>query len=325
MSNIKPKRNEFQNNIEASIADNKPSPFVSVIVPVYNDATRLKLCLEALNTQTYPKERYEIIVIDNGSDEEQSIQDVVAQFEQACATYESSPGSYAARNRGLCLAKGEVIAFTDADCIPATNWIEKGVENLLKISNCGLVAGSVKLFFKDLNQPTAVELYESITAFSQQQLLEKYRGAATANVFTFRNVIEQVGNFNASLKSGGDLEWGKRVFEGGYKQVYAEEVQVDHPARHSWIQIYQRTIRLTAGAYIRQCQKASALEKYKITLVYLWQNLIPPFIFLFNTFRDSRLEGLKPKIQVSLVMFFVRYASFIEIVRLQLGGVPARK
>jgi cellulose synthase/poly-beta-1,6-N-acetylglucosamine synthase-like glycosyltransferase len=47
------------------------------------------------------------------------------------------------------MARGEIVAFTDSDCIPATDWIEKGVDNLLRIPNCGLVAGEIAVFFKD--------------------------------------------------------------------------------------------------------------------------------------------------------------------------------
>jgi len=61
-----------------------PAPFVSVIIPVYNDPIRLKTCLQALEEQTYPQNAYEIIVVDNGSDE--SIEPIVAEFSQAKAS-----------------------------------------------------------------------------------------------------------------------------------------------------------------------------------------------------------------------------------------------
>ncbi|MEQ8961723.1 MAG: glycosyltransferase family A protein, partial [Coleofasciculus sp. C2-GNP5-27] len=90
-----------------------------------------------------------MIVVDNASDEAADIKGVVAQFGQAIAAYESTPGSYAARNKGISLAKGEVIAFTDADCIPDAKWLESGLHRLLTIPDCGLVAGRVELFFQN--------------------------------------------------------------------------------------------------------------------------------------------------------------------------------
>ena len=106
-------------------------PFVSVVIPVYNDSVRLKTCLQALEAQTYPKEVYEVIVVDNGSDE--SIEPVVAEFPQARASYETHPGSYAARNKGVSISRGEVLAFTDLDDILAPDWIEILCSNSLDI------------------------------------------------------------------------------------------------------------------------------------------------------------------------------------------------
>lgn len=60
------------------------NPFVSVIIPVYNDPIRLKICLQVLEKQTYPENAYEVIAVDNGSDE--SIEPIVAGFNQAKAS-----------------------------------------------------------------------------------------------------------------------------------------------------------------------------------------------------------------------------------------------
>jgi glycosyltransferase involved in cell wall biosynthesis len=183
------------------------SPFVSVIVPVFNDIERLKICLQALEQQTYPQHLYETIVVDNnGSDTDLDLAGVIAKFRHAIATFEQTPGSYAARNQGISIAKGSILAFTDADCIPSANWLERGVENLLKFPACGLIAGKITIFFKDPDRPKTVELYEYLTAFPQQQLIEKSHFGATANIFTFRSVIDKIGRFNSNLKSSGDLE-----------------------------------------------------------------------------------------------------------------------
>ncbi|WP_107666244.1 glycosyltransferase family 2 protein [Cyanothece sp. BG0011] len=300
-------------------------PMVSIIIPVYNDGLRLKKCLEALENQSYPTDNYEVIVIDNASDEEHNIKDIVSQFSQAHYTYEAKQGSYAARNKGLTIAKGEIIAFTDSDCIPTINWLKNGVNALLANPNCGLIAGKIELFFRNPSQPTAIELYESVTAFPQEKLLAEYHGAATANVFTYRHIFDEVGCFDDSLKSNGDLEWGNRVYEKGYEQIYAEEVCIFHPARHSWSQLYQRTIRLASGSFQRQSKAlTSSLQKQLLFLGYLRYNLTPPINFLIKVFRDQRFQSLEEKLQVSLVMFFVRYSSAWELLRVKFGKESAR-
>ncbi len=183
----------------------------------------------------------------------------------------------------------------------------------------------MEIFYKNTEKPTPVELYESITAFPQQQLLETKKGAATGNLFTFKNVIDRVGVFNANLKSNGDLEWGYRVYSAGYQQVYADDTCVAHPARSSFKELYKRTVRLVGGSYDWQNQKQlSFYEKNLSFIKVLFDNIIPPLNFVFNAFKDNRLENINAKIKVCWVMFCVRYISAWEIIRLKLGGVSAR-
>jgi glycosyltransferase involved in cell wall biosynthesis len=298
---------------------------VSVVIPVFNDAKRLEICLKAIDQQTYPKACYEVIVVDNDSEFGLVIASVVAQFKRAIVAFETIPGSYAARNRGIELAKGEVLAFTDADCIPAKDWIERGVWHLLQTQNCGLVAGRIEVFFQDPTCITPIELYESITAFPQSKLLETRHGGATANVFTLKAVFEQVGLFDPTLKSNGDLEWGYRVFLAGYRQIYADDALVAHPARSTYQELYQRTVRLVGGAQdVRKKYCHSSVQHMLFFIEDLLKSLVPPLMFMWCTFSDSRLKGFQQKLNVSLVMFFVRYVTAWELIRLKLGGTSSR-
>jgi glycosyltransferase involved in cell wall biosynthesis len=305
----------------------QPSPpFVSVIVPVFNQAIGLQQCLEALENQSYPKHLYEVIVVDNGSDAEENIAGVVAQFAQAVLTDESKPGSYAARNRGISLAKGPVIAFTDADCIPAPDWIEQGVTILQQIPNCGLVAGQINMTFQAVDHPTAVELYESLWyPLSQKEFVETHHFGATANVFTRTEVLQQVGVFDSTLKSNGDREWGQRVFTSGYTLRYAQTACVNHPARYSLDQLYSRARRIMGGRYDLQQKEHSFWKRNGLFMLSVTKYLTAPIAMLsFNFFLDRRLKTLKQKIQVSWVMFFVSYVYVWEMIRLKCGSTSHR-
>ncbi|MBC8120525.1 MAG: glycosyltransferase [Gemmatimonadaceae bacterium] len=295
-------------------------PLVSVIIPVYNDLERLQTCLEALEKQTYPRNRYEVIAVDNGSDK--SIEPLVHHFSQAIATSESKPGSYAARNKGLSLAKGEIIAFTDADCIPAQNWIERGVDTLLRETNCGLVGGKVEIFFRDASQPTAVELYERLVAFPQQRYVEVERFSVTANLFTSKTVLEKVGHFSDTLKSSGDSDWGKRVFTAGYRLVYADDVRVAHPARHSFNELRKQKVRLVGGW--RDRDKRSTSSKIAASAVSIVRDLLPPVGFVSRVSSDKKLKGFVQKSSVVFVHVRVKYSRAAERLRLQLGGESQR-
>lgn len=180
------------------------NPLVSVIIPVYNDAKRLRVCLGCLQTQSYSP--FEVIVVDNGSDNLAAVVAAVEDCPAARWVCEAMPGSYAARNRGIEVAEGEVLAFTDADCVPAADWIEAGVAALRSRANCGLAAGAIEVVMGNPQHP--VELFESVMALSQQKFVAQDHYGATANVFTWATVFEQVGRFNPALKSSGDVEWG---------------------------------------------------------------------------------------------------------------------
>ena len=299
---------------------NSSNNFVSVIIPVYNDSERLKLCLEALENQTYSKELYEVIVVDNASEED--LKSVISQFSQAKYAYEKEPGSYVARNQGILIAKGDILAFTDADCIPDSDWIEKGVANLLTTPDCGLAGGKIELFFKNPDKPTAVELFERIELnFSQKAKLEKYQFAMTANLFTFKSVIDKIGNFDSSLKSGGDRQWGQRVFAAGYKQVYAEDARVAHPARHTFPELHKRLTRLVGGGFDRLMSTNPSSMDIAKDMVDTFK---PPFRSLYRAWKNENLNGSYQKLQFISVMFYARYIVLVEKFRLYFGGSTQR-
>jgi glycosyltransferase involved in cell wall biosynthesis len=294
-------------------------PFVSVIIPVFNDPERLTRCLSALEAQNYPQDRFEVIVVDNGSEE--GLRPLVTPSARVKATSESRPGSYAARNRGLSVAKGEVIAFTDADCIPAPDWLERGVAALRGVPNCGLVGGHIELFARDPEHPTIVELYDQLTAFRQEEYVEVAQFGATANVFTYRKVIEHVGAFDDAVKSCGDLEWGQRVFDHGYRVVYANDVRVAHPASPSLAEICRRATRIIGGMH--DLDRRKRCRYIGLGRGFLLDSL-PPLRLSLRAWRDSGRTALTRKVQVILLVCFMQYARVWEKVRLSLGGKSKR-
>ena len=273
-------------------------PFVSVIIPVLNDGERLARCLAALEGQTYPAERFEVIVVDNGSKEDPAA--IVAKFAHAKLGREAKPSSYAARNTGIGMANGEVLAFTDSDCVPDGRWIEAGVEALVGTPEGGLVGGAVEVFCEDGNSPGAVEIFERITAFPQERYLREHHYAVTANIFTYRSVMDRVGLFNEQLKSSGDNEWGNRVHDAGLRQVYCAEAKVMHPARRTLAEIYRKTVRLVHGQ--RDWKGAGV-----VTVSQIATDLRPPVGVIVRTMRDQRISGVRGKVGFVAVTTFSRW------------------
>jgi len=300
-------------------------PLVSVIVPVFNDEAGLYRCLEALSQQTYPAACLEIIVVDNGSNFLEGVERLVDNYIGVKLVQEQTPGSYAARNRGITLAQGDILAFTDADCIPDLAWIERGLAYFRQPHNYDMVVGRVELFPQDSHNPTLIELYQMVSLFPQERYLKIFKGGATANVLVRRIVIDDVGPFNQSLKSFGDLEWGGRVFQAGYAQIYAEDVRVRHPARPTWDALRRRTMRTAGGMYDNFIRSEDSwLQQNKMLGRLLMQDLIPPINFTISNFKNPKLKTLKQRLGVSALLMGVRYVSALEKMRLRLGGISRR-
>jgi glycosyltransferase involved in cell wall biosynthesis len=98
---------------------------ISVVIPAFNEEANIEKCLHALTAQTFPKERFEVIVVDNGSTD--STVATANRFKTSLALRVVSKAGCnisGVRNHGAALATGEVLAFLDADCIPRPTWLE---------------------------------------------------------------------------------------------------------------------------------------------------------------------------------------------------------
>ncbi|MFN2531104.1 MAG: glycosyltransferase [Pyrinomonadaceae bacterium] len=99
-------------------------PFFSVIVPTYERPAQLRSCLRALTQVDYPKEKFEVILVDDGGT--MSLENSVEQFRQGIDLRlfrQANAGPAAARNFGATHAAGEFLVFTDDDCMPASGWL----------------------------------------------------------------------------------------------------------------------------------------------------------------------------------------------------------
>jgi len=288
-------------------------PFVSVIVPVYNHRKALALCLEALEAQTYPRDRHEIIVVDNAS--EDALAPVLREYPRVRVVTEATPGSYPARNRGLAVARGEVIAFTDADCVPSPDWIASGVHALRRSPDSGVIAGRIRLTFRAPARPTAIDLYSSLT--SKRQHVNVERGfSETANLFTWRAVVDRVGGFDPELRARGDTIWGRRVGAAGYAIVYAEDVCVSHPAP-ALATFVRRVRRMVGGRY--DIRRRSGIARFDTAT----DGATDPGQIRRVMARTGHL-GRRDRVRVLGVTFLVEALIRLEWLRLRAGGQSLR-
>ena len=143
---------------------------ISVIIPVFNDPVRITKALDALISQTYPRDYYEVIITDNGSTDStpKVIREYVTEYPNMVQMLEEKNirSSYAARNKGIDAARGEILAFTDSDCIPQSDWIDAGVKALDDQSvSCG--GGGINFFFKE-DHPNVYEFFDASRKLNQK-------------------------------------------------------------------------------------------------------------------------------------------------------------
>jgi glycosyltransferase involved in cell wall biosynthesis len=285
------------------MAIGEQTPLVSVIVPVRNGGEQLGLLLDALARQTADPDLYEVLVADDCSTDdtpERAAACPVARLIPAS----TSGGSYAARNRGLAEARGTLLAFTDADCLPGRDWIERGIQ-ALEPDDVDLAAGRVEMPLG--TRPSAAALIDFVRHLDQERAVGDGFGA-TANLWVKRRVFEQVGRFNDRLISGGDTEFGHRALAAGARLVYRPDLRVVHPARSRPRELARKAFRLGFGAAQQRVHAAGVLRERP--RIYLHPGAYRPRLRMSGKDRLRR-HGvrLRPGLRVSMPMveyFFVR-------------------
>lgn len=285
------------------------SSFVSIIIPTYKDWDRLELCVRALERQSYPRAKFEVIVINNAPEDSPAKLKLESNFKLLT---EPRFGSYAARNKGIELAKGELFGFTDSDCIPAKTWIERAVNFLSSNSEYQRVGGRIQLFGSG-DKVNLAELYELQFAFPQRDFVNRKMFAATANMFAHQDVFENVGLFRADLVSGGDQEWGHRANREGFLVGYSDQIVVRHPTRNSIAQLAAKRRRVVSGK--DQLAEQSGGSKLPLFLQFLYR-LRSPLRRAWRLFFNRETLLLREKISLVVLEYYLRMVHETEWLRL---------
>jgi glycosyltransferase involved in cell wall biosynthesis len=275
--------------------------------------------LRALGDQNYPRDRFECLVIDNLS--EKPIRLAEDYGLQVRVLQELRPGAYAARNRGIGEARGDVLAFTDADCTPRRDWLSSGVEQIQAARRPLIVAGSVEVFFRDAAAVSICAWHSLVNDLNQARFVARFHFAATANMLTTREVFARVGPFNAQLFSGGDIEWGQRAWALGIEQVYSADTVVRHPARADWRSLIAKTRRIAGGHYRLHREQG----RRQLTARTLAMTLRIAGGSLRRSWHDPRLPRRGCRLRVMALDLTLRLIQLAEVVRLGMGGHPRRR
>lgn len=214
----------------------------SVLIPVFNNKKGLYRCLNSVFKQSIDSSHYEVIVIDNGSDE--NLESVVEDFPEVIlleeCEYLGSP--YSARNRGFEVATGNVLVMLDTTCAPSYDWLCEGL-NLIE-SGADLVGGNVVF---DINEKSTLgELYDSITNIRMKESVLNRNVAKTTNLFVKRAVVDSIGGFKEGLRSGGDVSWTKKATSQDFKLLFGEKASASMTPR-KLLPLIHKQFRVSKG------------------------------------------------------------------------------
>jgi GT2 family glycosyltransferase len=196
---------------------------VSVVVPAYNAESTLADCIGSLLRLHYSREQVEFIFVDNASTDR--TRTILGSYHgQITVLFENKRGAAAARNAGLRHARGEIIAFIDADCVADPDWL-KNLILPLHDPKVGIVGGRILA-----QEPTnKIEAFgETIHDHNLSINAWKPPYAMTANWSSPLAVLESVGLFDEKFLRGQDCDLSYRIVQAGYKLVYQPEAVVYH-------------------------------------------------------------------------------------------------
>jgi O-antigen biosynthesis protein len=206
---------------DSMIAGYQPS--VSVIVPAYNAEGTIDDCVGSLLDLRYPRDKLELRVVDNDSSDETA--EKLRRYEgRIMPLWEAKRGAAAARNAGLAEANGEVVAFTDADCVVDPDWLTHLVAPL-RSPKVGIAGGTI-LARRPANQ---IERFgEAI--HDHRKAIELYRPpyAITMSWASRREVLRRLGGFDERFKRCQDVDLSFRVAQAGYELAFVADAVVYH-------------------------------------------------------------------------------------------------
>lgn len=276
--------------------------YVSVVVPFQNVARYIEHCLEALLSQTYPRESSEIIMVDNNSTDGSA--EIVGRYPQVRLLRQPKPGAYAARNRGVAESGGEIVAFTDSDCAPEADWLEE-IAGAMRFPWVSLVQGRQRFAFESIGLSVLSDYEAQKAAYTFSSKREEIYYGYTNNMAVRRSAFDCAGPF-LELERGADVVFVRKVAERyGCEAVrYVPQMCVRHLEVTSvwkWfrkMKIYGRSFRgygklvrsrpLNAGERLKSLQATIRSERYSVTETLLLILLLSIGVLYYEAGRRSR-------------------------------------
>ena len=204
-------------------------PFFSIVIPSYNRPEKLANCLNAIAFLDYPRDRFEVIVVDDGS--KTSLDRVIAPLQnkiQLRLFRQENAGPAAARNRGAKEAQGEFLAFTDDDCQPVADWLSNFAASLATAPTAMIGGKIINALANNLFSTASQELINYLYEY-YNPAKEKKAFFASNNIAMPKAGFDSLGGFDVSfpLAAAEDRDFCDR-WKASYPMVYAPQAQIKH-------------------------------------------------------------------------------------------------
>jgi len=270
---------------------------ISVVVPAYNAVETLEECLAALLDQSIPRSEYEMIVVDDGSTDE--TQEVAKKYERVRLLSQPNRGPGAARNLGVSQARGEIILFTDADCVPTKEWIEEMVKPFAEpdvVAVKGAYRTRQRALLARFIQAEFEERYALLERERYVDFVDSYSAAYKKADF------EAAEGFDPDFLMSEDVDLSYKLSKQGYKMVFNPKAIVYHRhpetfwtySRAKFQRAYWRTksYRQHPDKMLKDSYTPQAL-KAQIGLVFLLGLIMPGWLLV---------EGKRPELLLSMAL-----------------------
>ncbi|MGD1866128.1 MAG: glycosyltransferase, partial [Phormidesmis sp.] len=274
----------------------------SVVIPTYNRPKQLESCLAALAEQDYPKANYQVVVVDDGS--QQSLHKIVAAYQDrmdVTLIVQKNAGPAAARNTGVQNATGDYIAFTDDDCIPDVGWLRQFALSF-QADPDAMVGGY-----------TINALPQNLYSSASQALIDylySYYGSATQGIFFASNNIAmarshflEIGGFDISfpLAAAEDRNLCDCWQQAGYPMKYFPTATIQHAHALSFKSFWRQHFGYGRGAYCFHQARAKRTEQaIKVEPIKFYTDLLSYPI---------KEAGVRSPLKVSSLFFLSQVAT----------------
>ncbi|MCH7675293.1 glycosyltransferase [candidate division KSB1 bacterium] len=282
-------------------------PFVSIIIPSHNRPKCLQQCLAAITELDYARDKFEVIVVDDGSSTQlDPIVDLFSAKINLHLLKQEHAGPARARNRGVKQAKGEFLVFTDDDCRPTPGWLAT-LMNFLAIKPDSMIGGEILNALPGNSFSSASQALVSYLYFYYNKNSKEAHFFTANNIALSKKCFLAVGGFDQEwgIAAAEDREFCDRWLLSGYQMTYAPEAVIYHAHPMSLTGFWDQQFNYGRGAhFFHRTRNRRNQEPMKFEPLSFYLNLIRYPFLRFKKVKAVSISGLIVLAQAANVVGF---------------------